>query len=83
MSTALEDKIKQVILDLLPGTEENEITSQSDIFAMGLDSVNAMNLIMTLQSTFSIEFAPTDIQFENFRTPETILDIVQSKKTTT
>ncbi len=47
---------------------------------MGLDSVNAMSLILKLQNNFTIKFAVNDINAENFQSVATIVKLIDKKQ---
>jgi acyl carrier protein len=46
---------------------------------LGLDSINALRLILHLQSTFDVTFSGTDINFSNFQTVEKMASLIDSK----
>ncbi|QUY44847.1 acyl carrier protein [Acaryochloris marina] len=74
----LTEKIKSVILDLIP-IDEDKLLDNSDIFNLGLDSINAMTLVFNLQDTFSIKFEVLEIDVENFRSVKDISKLIRSK----
>ena len=76
----IKPKIYSVVLSILPNTTEDQITDDSDIFTLGLDSVNAMNLIFQLQDVFGIQFDMGEISLDNFRTVSNIEDLLKSKQ---
>ncbi len=79
MSEEIQRKVTEVVLELLPAVGEGELGLESDVFSMGLDSINAMTLIMNIQSAIGIAFDPADIKFENFRTPASIVALIRLK----
>ncbi|MUL36003.1 acyl carrier protein [Gloeocapsopsis dulcis] len=77
----VKQKAQDVILALLPDTNyEVPLLDDSDIFTLGLDSINAMALIFNLQDTFDIKFETSEINFDNFRTFTDIVDLITRKK---
>lgn len=74
-----QEKVENLVLNLLPTITQEDLSPEKDIFALGLDSINAMTLVFELQSTFGVTFAPTEIQFENFRTISSMVALIQSK----
>lgn len=64
----IQERIVNIIIDLLPGVDPSQIDSDTDIFALGMDSLNTMSLLEMLQSEFSVVLAEEDITMENFRT---------------
>ncbi|MEO0373854.1 MAG: acyl carrier protein [Cyanobacteria bacterium P01_A01_bin.17] len=77
---AIKPKIYSVVLSILPNTTEDQIADDSDIFALGLDSVNAMNLIFQLQDEFGVHFDMGEINLDNFRTVANIEELLKSKQ---
>ncbi|MDJ0901721.1 MAG: acyl carrier protein [Xenococcus sp. MO_188.B8] len=58
---------KELLLEVLPGISSEELLPDRDILNLGLDSINAMNLVNKLQKTFAIELSADDLTFENFQ----------------
>jgi acyl carrier protein len=71
---------QRVVLDLLPDVSHEELAEDSNIFSMGLDSINAMTLIFNLQDAFGIKFETNEINVENFCTVADIVKLIESKK---
>ena len=79
----IQEKVEDVVLDLLPVVNREDLTSDQDIFSLGLDSIHAMTLVLNLQQAFGITFEPADIQFENFRTTASMVSLIQTKTQST
>jgi acyl carrier protein len=73
-------KTQKVVLGMLPDIDDQELADDSDIFSLGLDSINAMSLVFGLQDEFNILFEPSEISFENFRTVSDIVALISNKK---
>ena len=71
---------KALVLEVLPGISSEEILPDSDIFNLGLDSINAMNLVNKLQKKFAIELTSDDITFENFQNLSSLAKLVETKR---
>ncbi len=80
MVEELKQKTKNIISDLLGDVSSEEINDDINIFNLGLDSINAMTLISHLQEAFDIELEIHEINFENFQTISTIVEMVRKKK---
>jgi acyl carrier protein len=80
MLEELKQKTKSIISELLPNIGSEEINDDIDIFNLGLDSINAMTLISNLQEAFDIKLETHELNFENFQTISTIVEMVQNKK---
>jgi acyl carrier protein len=76
----VQEKTQQVVLDLLPDVSSEELLEDSDIFSLGLDSINAMTLVFNLQDAFNIKFETSEINFENFRTVADIVALIKQKQ---
>ncbi len=76
----VKQKIQDVILELLPHVEEQNLGDQTDIFSLGLDSINAMSLIFNLQDTFDVKFETDEISFDNFQTVAKIVELIEKKQ---
>ncbi|MBU7585510.1 MAG: acyl carrier protein [Nostoc sp. TH1S01] len=75
-----EQKIKNIVLSVLPNLNSQDLSDTSNLFSIGLDSVNAMTLVLKLQNTFGIKFAATDINAENFQSVATIVKLINEKQ---
>ena len=69
-----------IILSILPNVKRDQLSSQSDVFNLGLDSINAMTLVLKLQDAFDVQFEVSEISLENFRTPGNIVELLRKKK---
>ena len=76
----VRDKTQNVVLELLPDVGSEELSEESDIFSLGLDSINAMTLVFSLQDAFDVKFETNEISFENFRTVADIVKLIEKKK---
>ncbi|EGL15173.1 MULTISPECIES: acyl carrier protein [Paenibacillus] len=58
---------------------KESITPETDLFLLGLDSVTAVNLIVSLESQFGITFNDDELIVENFSTVRKITEHVTDK----
>ncbi|MGV2829106.1 acyl carrier protein [Myxosarcina sp. GI1(2024)] len=83
MKTMTVEEVKlqtqNVVLELLPDLDRQDLNDESDIFSLGLDSINAMNLVFSLQEAFDIKFDTQEISIENFRTVGDITKLIEKK----
>ena len=81
MNSTLEtkQKIRNAILELIPDLPKDELLDESDIFELGLDSINALTLIFNLQDAFAIKFETSEIAVENFRSIIDIAELLETK----
>jgi acyl carrier protein len=78
---SIKRKSHDVVLELLPDVRSEELSDTTDLFDMGLDSINAMTLVLSLQDAFGIQFDTNEISFENFRTVADISELINRKNT--
>ena len=77
--TDITQTTKELVVEVLPGITSEELLPDKDIFNLGLDSINAMNLLTKLQKTFAIELSAEDITFENFQNLNGLVNLVENK----
>ncbi|WP_144054223.1 acyl carrier protein [Pleurocapsa sp. PCC 7319] len=75
----LKLKTKNVVSELLPNINSQQIDDDQDIFYLGLNSINAMTLIFNLQEAFGITFNDAEISLDNFRTISDIVKLIDQK----
>ncbi len=75
----LIDTVASILLKVLPDASADTLRPDSDLFAMGLDSVNAIELVLGLEDRFGISFGLDEIQYKNFSTMLTISDMIEKK----
>lgn len=76
----IKQKTEDVVLNLLSDISSEELSEDTDIFGLGLDSINAMTLVFNLQDAFDLQFESDEISFENFRTVADIVELIKTKK---
>ena len=69
------DELLEILNEVEPGVDfEND----TDLIGHGvLDSITMVTLVMELNDAFDIEITPVDIVPENFKTVQTIYDMIQ------
>jgi acyl carrier protein len=55
------------------------VEPDSDVFALGADSMIMMSVVAQLEEQFDIELAPEDLVKETLRTPRTIVALLGNK----
>lgn len=76
----IEKETKNVVLSILPNINGEDLSESSNLFSIGLDSVNAMSLVLKLQNNFGIKFEINDINAENFQSVATIVKLIEQKQ---
>jgi len=77
---AIKQKSHDVVLEILPNINSEELLDDMDLFSLGLDSVNAIMLVMSLQDAFSVNFEASEINVENFRSIADIVKLIERKE---
>ncbi|WP_193196879.1 acyl carrier protein [Nostoc sp. MG11] len=76
----IKQETKNIVLNVLPNINIEDFSESSNLFSMGLDSVNAMTLVLKLQNNFGIKFTVSDINAGNFQSVETIVKLINEKQ---
>ncbi|MEH2311069.1 MAG: acyl carrier protein [Nostoc sp.] len=76
----IEKETKNIVLNILPNINGEDLSESSNLFSIGLDSVNAMSLVLKLQNNFGIKFEINDINAENFQSVATIVKLIEQKQ---
>lgn len=75
---AVEEKVKQIIVEQL-GVDEGEVTpTASFVDDLGADSLDTVELVMALEEAFNIEIPDEDA--ENIRTVKDAVEYIEKKK---
>jgi acyl carrier protein len=78
VSTALEEKVKKIIIDQL-GVDEAEVTAEAKfIDDLGADSLDTVELVMALEEEFGIEIP--DEHAEKIATVQDAIAYIQEHK---
>ena len=73
---ALEDKVKEIIVDQL-GVDADEVTNEASfIDDLGADSLDTVELVMALEEEFSMEI--TDEEAEKIKTVGDAVEYIKS-----
>lgn len=78
----MEEQIKSIIADILSLTDEQieNLTLETDLFEIGLDSMIAIELIVHLESEFDILIDDDDLSMDNVRKISEIISFVNKYK---
>jgi len=76
MPTAVEDRVKQIIVEQL-GVDEGEVTpNASFVDDLGADSLDTVELVMAFEEAFEIEIPDEDA--EKIRTVQNAIDYINA-----
>ncbi len=78
MATGVREKVKQIIVEQL-GVDEAEVTdTASFVDDLGADSLDQVELIMTLEEAFGIEVP--DEEAEKLTSVKDVIEYIEKKK---
>ena len=77
MSSELEEKVIQLVLEQLDVTREQCKLEASFIDDLGADSLDLVELIMEMEEKFGVEIA--DEELEKIRTIQDVVDFIKKK----
>lgn len=72
-------KVKQLILENMPNISANELSDNIELFSLGLNSLNAVSLVLGLEEIFDFQFEMDEISYESFRAISDIVELVKGK----
>ena len=74
-----EEKIKVLLLDILPHLSSGELGSDTNLFKL-LDSINLMTFFSILETEFNVKFEPKELTIESFQSIEAIIQFIVNKQ---
>ena len=75
----IKQKIRQLILENMPNVSTNELSDNVELFSLGLNSLNAISLVLGLEEVFGFEFDLDEISYESFRAISDIVELIKRK----
>lgn len=77
----IEKKLREAIgSNINSNIDFLKISEQKNLFDMGLDSVGGIKLLVVIEEQFEIEFFDDEYNLENFKTIESIVNLIQKHK---
>lgn len=75
----MDEKIMELIIEIT-GEDSLQDKPDIDLFETGLlDSLGVVSLIVELEDEFDIVISPSELEREEFNTPNKIIEVVKSK----
>lgn len=76
----IENRIKTILNETINLQHPvAEIKLEDDLFAVGMDSLNSIKLIIAIEEEFGFEFDDEDLIADNFRALKNIISYVESR----
>ena len=82
MSNAAKQQIKDFLMaEFLPGESPDELTDTTPLISGGiLDSIATLKLVMFIEETWGVSFAPHEVDKENLDTLSAVTRLLVAKK---
>jgi acyl carrier protein len=74
---SIESKVKQIIVSSIKGLDESKITGDSTLDKLGADSLDSVEIIMSIEQEFKINITEDD--FEALQTVDNIINYLKDK----
>ena len=75
----IHEKIEQLLLENLHNISAEELSLNAELFSLGLNSLNAVSIVLGLEEAFGFEFDMDEIDYEYFKTIGTMILLVKRK----
>lgn len=75
----IQQQIEQLLLDNIQNISAQDLSPDAELFALGLNSLNAVSIVLGLEETFGFEFDMDEIDYQHFQTIASMIELVKSK----
>lgn len=75
----VKEKVCQVLLDCLSEASIKDLSDDANLFDLGVNSLNTVNLVLGIEEKFNFEFDRYEISYDSFRTVSDLVRVVSSK----
>ncbi|MBR8829375.1 MAG: hypothetical protein DSM107014_16000 [Gomphosphaeria aponina SAG 52.96 = DSM 107014] len=75
----IQEKISQILLENLPNAHPEDLSDNIELYSLGLDSLNAVSIVLGLEEIFGFEFEMDEISHERFITMGNITQLIEEK----
>jgi len=75
----IQQQIKQLLLDNIQNISAKDLSLDAELFALGLNSLNAVSIVLGLEETFDFEFDMDECDYQHFQTIGSMIELVKSK----
>ena len=81
MTDAVKNRIQDFIMaEFLPGEDPDELTDDTPLISGGiLDSIATLQLVMFIEQTYDVTFAPHEVDKDNLDTLARLMRLLMSK----
>lgn len=73
----MDEKLKEIIMTVLELSEDVELTEDTDLTTLGLDSMTCVEVVVNLEEEFGITVEEEDLLVENMASIHCIKDLIQ------
>ena len=70
-------ELLQLVASVMPDVDSQSLEGSTDLYALGLDSGAAVELMLAVESRFNMTFPDSLIDETTFRTPQALLEAVR------
>lgn len=72
------EKLREILCEVLKNEKNpSEILENTDLLELGLNSLNAIEMVVYLEDTFEIEISDEDLMLENLTSINMICDMLE------
>jgi acyl carrier protein len=80
MENNIEMKIRELVYKNIDmSIPMDEISINDDLTVLGMNSINAIKIIVDIESEYGFEFDDEDLNIDNFRTLNNLVSYVKSR----
>lgn len=73
------EKLREILCEVLKNEKDpSEILENTDLLELGLNSLNAIEMVVYLEDTFEIEISDEDLMLENLSSINMICDMLKN-----
>ncbi|MDI9216425.1 acyl carrier protein [Clostridium tertium] len=76
----IEFKVREIIANCIETSKKiDDIRKEENLLSLGMDSLNCIKVIVSIESEFGFEFEDEDLNFENFHSVQSIVSYIERR----